>query len=34
MKFVSKFDKAIINDDLKKALKEAEKIVKEFLNQA
>jgi guanylate kinase len=34
MKFVSKFDRAIINDDLKKALKEAEKIVKEFLNQA
>ena len=34
MKFVSRFDKTIINDDLGKALKEAEEIVTEFLTQA
>jgi guanylate kinase len=33
MKFVSKFDKTIINDELTKALKEAETMVKEFINQ-
>jgi guanylate kinase len=34
MKFITKFDRAIINDDLSKALKEAEEMVKEFLTQA
>ena len=33
MKFVSKADRTIINDDLNKALKEAEDIVLEFLNR-
>lgn len=33
MKFASKFDKILINDDLGKALKEAEQMVKEFLNK-
>ncbi|MBN1414374.1 MAG: guanylate kinase [Bacteroidales bacterium] len=31
MKFASKFDKTIINDNLKKAMMMAEKLVKEFL---
>jgi len=31
IKFVSKFDRTIINDDLKKALQEAEEMAREFL---
>jgi guanylate kinase len=34
MKFFSRFDKTIINDDLSVALKEAEHSVREFLTQA
>jgi guanylate kinase len=33
MKFVSKFDRTVINDDLNKALKETEEMVLEFLTQ-
>jgi len=33
IKFVSKFDRTIINDDLKKALQEADEMVYTFLTQ-
>jgi guanylate kinase len=33
MKFISKFDRTIINDDLNQALKEAEEMVSEFLTK-
>lgn len=32
MKYADKFDKILLNDDLNKALKEAEQMIQEFLN--